>query len=279
MRLRNLFALVLVFVLPLLAVGARAETGTILGSTLSTFAVFAGQTVTNTGPTTIVGDLGINPGSSYTGSGSVTQTGAVHIDDGTSLNALNDLITAKATLSGMPTTTDLTGTDLGGLVLAPGVYFFSSSAQLTGTLTLVNPSNLSNPTWVFNIGSTLTTASGSRVFLPAGSGEGVYWNVGSSATIGTGSAFEGNITALTSITMTTGATDTCGGLYAQNAAVTLDTNTISKGCAGTGGGGGGVPPGSAVPEPGTLALLSSGLLAMVFLTFCKSRVSSLRLSC
>jgi hypothetical protein len=279
MRLRILFVLVLVFVLPLLAVSARAESGTILGPTLSTFAVLAGSTVTNTGPTTIIGDLGLYPGSSYTGSGSVTQTGAVHIDDTTAINAQGDLINAKAALSGMATTMVLTGTDLGGLVLAPGVYFFMSSAQLTGTLTLVNPSNLSNPTWVFNIGSTLTTASGSRVLLPTGSGEGVYWNVGSSATIGTGSAFEGNITALTSITMTTGATDTCGGLYAEKAAVTLDTNTISNGCAGTGGAGGGTPPSTATPEPGTLALLSSGLLAMVFLTCCKSRVSSPSLSC
>jgi hypothetical protein len=279
MRLRILFVLVLVFVLPLLAVSARAETGTILGSTLKNFAVLGASTVTNTGPTTITGDLGLFPGTSYTGSGSVTQTGAVHINDLTAMNAQGNLVTAKVNLALMPTTTVLTGTDLGGLFLAPGVYFFASSAQLTGTLTLVNPSNLSNPTWVFNIVSTLTTASGSRVILPTGSGEGVYWNLGSSATIGTGSAFEGNILALASITMTTGATDTCGGLYAETGAVTLDTNTISKGCAGTGGAGGGTPPPTATPEPGTLALLASGLLAMVFLTFCKSRVSSLSLSC
>ena len=135
------------------------------------------------------------------------------------------------------------------------MYFFASSAQLTGTLTL---NNLGNPNalFVFQIGSTLTTASSSAVVFTNGLDKNVYWQVGSSATLGTATAFAGNILALTSITMNTGAGISCGSALARNGAVTLDNNVIGGGCAGGGGGG------TTVPEPGTISLMGSGLIIL-----------------
>ena len=151
-----------------------------------------------------------------------------------------------------------------------GVYRFNNSAQLTGTLTLDAQGN-PNALFVFQIGSTLTTASGSSVkVINGGANNGVYWQVGSSATLGTSTVFAGNILALTSITMTTSAEILCGRALARNGAVTMDTNVISGNCASGGDfGSGRTDFGSAgfsgaaaqvVPEPGTLGLLSLGLL-------------------
>jgi hypothetical protein len=134
----------------------------------------------------------------------------------------------------MPSQVNLTGQNLGGLVLPPSVYSFASSAQLTGVLTLNGQGN-SAAQWVFQIGSTLTTASNSAVLLINGAnGNNVYWVVGSSATLGTNSVFAGNIVALTSITLNTGAAITCGRALARNGAVTLDNNTITL-CTAAGG--------------------------------------------
>jgi hypothetical protein len=151
----------------------------------------------------------------------------------------------------------LSGEDLGTVgTLTPGVYLFnSSSAALTGALTL-NAEGLSDAVFVFQIGTTLITASNSSVIIEnPGSNDEVIWVVGSSATIGTGTAFEGNILAHTSITLDSDATDADGSALALGGAVTMDNNTISTG-------NNGLAAPSAVPEPGSMALLSSGLIAL-----------------
>jgi hypothetical protein len=211
----------------------RANADTVDLGTAGNFAVLAGSTITNTGPTVISGgNVGVSPGSAITGfpPGSVTPPSTLHAADAVTLQAQTDLTTAYNVAAGLAPTQDLTGQDLGGLTLVPGVYFFSSSAQLTGTLTL-NDLGDPNAQFVFQIGSTLTTASNSSVVtINGGSMPGcdVFWQVGSSATLGTGTAFEGHILALTSITMTTDATILDGSALARNGAVTLDSNTITN---------------------------------------------------
>jgi hypothetical protein len=196
--------------------------------TAQNFGVLSGSTTTNTGATTVNGNVGVSPGSAVTGfPPGVVLGGAIHSNDAVAMQAQNDLTTAYNNIAATPCTVDLTGQDLGGLTLTPGVYCFSSSAQLTGALTLDALGN-PNALFLFKIGSTLTTASSSSVTLiNGGSSCGkVFWQVGSSATIGTGTSFAGDILALTSITMTTGA-NTSGRLLARNGAVTLDTNNVN----------------------------------------------------
>ncbi len=209
-----------------------AATAPSLG-TAQSFAVLGGSTVTNTGPTTISGgDLGVSPGLAITGfpPGIVNPPGATHAGDANALQAQSDVTIAYNNLAGQPCTSDLTGQDLGGLTLTPGVYCFSSSAQLTGTLTLDAQGN-AGAVFIFKIGSTLTTASNSSVrVINSGSACNVYWQIGSSATLGTNTAFAGNLLASASITLNTGATLT-GRALARAGAVTLDSNTISSaGC-------------------------------------------------
>lgn len=219
--------------------------GSILG-TADAFAVLGGSTVTNTGPSLITGDLGVSPGSAVTGFPPGIVNGVMHVADAVAVQAQSDVTTAYNALAGMAPTMDLTGQDLGGLTLTPGVYFFASSAQLTGTLQL---NGLGDPDalFVFQIGSTLTTASNSLV-MPINSADGcdVYWQVGSSATLGTTTDFLGNILALASITMNTSATITDGRALARNGAVTMDTNVITvEGCM--------------IPAPGATMFLGSVL--------------------
>jgi hypothetical protein len=229
--------------------------------TADSFAVLGGSTVTNTGFSTIHGDLGVWPGSAITGfpPGLLT-SGAMHISDAVALQAQTDLGTAWNAAAGQACNTTLTGTDLGGLTLTPGVYCFASSAQLTGTLTL-NALGNANAVFIFQIGSTLISASNSSVaFTGGGQADSLFWQVGSSATLGTTSAFAGNILALTSITMNTNATLLCGRALARNGAVTLDTNTVSIDTAGCE-----TIAGSSVPEPAYHSLLLSMSLPAFFL--------------
>jgi len=191
------------------------------------FAVLGASTVTNTGSSVVTGDLGLYPGTSLIGFPPGIVLGTEHITDVVALNAQNDLTIAYTTLFNLPCDVSLTGQDLGGMVLTTGVYCFATSAQLTGTLTLDAQGN-NNAVFVFQIGTTLTTAFISSVsIINGGSDCNVYWQVGSSATIGIGTTFVGNILALTSITATTGA-NIRGRLLARNGAVTLDSNTVSN---------------------------------------------------
>ena len=228
MRLkRRLFLLSIAMTVSLAAawpIAALAATQPRLG-TATSFAVLGGSTITNTGSTVISGQLGLSPGSAVTGfpPGS---SGATHITDAVALQAQNDLVTAYNDAAGQTPPVDLTGQDLGNHNLTPGTYRFSSSAGLTGQLTLSGFG-----VYIFQIGSSLTTATGSSVVLANGVGGmaqacGVYWQVGSSATFGTQTKFQGTVMALTSITMVTGAT-LIGRALARNGAVTLDTNAIN----------------------------------------------------
>jgi hypothetical protein len=208
---------------------------TVLG-TAQSFAVLGGSTVTNTGATVVAGNLGVAPGLAVTGfpPGLVTG-GTIHAGDAVALQAQSDTTAAYNTLAGQAVTMDLTGQDLGGLTLTAGVYHFASSAQLTGTLTLDAQGDPA-ASFVFQIGTTLTTASNASVLvLDGGDDCNVFWQVGSSATVGTTTLFKGNILALASITLTTGAT-LSGRALARNAAVTMDTNVISAALCGMGSG-------------------------------------------
>jgi hypothetical protein len=191
------------------------------------FAVLGGSTVTNTGTSTVTGDLGVSPGTSVTGFPPGVLVGTLHAGDAAAAQAQIDASAAYAALVGDVCTTDLTGQDLGGLVLTPGVYCFTSSAQLTGTLTL---DALGDPSaeFVLQIGTTLTTATSSSVTLAGGAcAANVFWQVGTSATLGTSTTFVGNVLAYDSITATTG-TNVSGRLLALTGAVTTDTNDVTR---------------------------------------------------
>jgi len=250
MKRRAVRLLALAFLLlPLLALGAYANSVGL--GTAGSYSVLAGSAVNNTGSSVLSGNLGVSAGCAVSGFPPGIVHGTVNACNGAAAQAQLDLTTAYKAAMGMSPTATLTGKDLGGMTLTPGVYFFANSAQLTGTLTLNNLGD-PNAVFVFQIGTSLTTASNSSVvFSNSLADVNVYWQVGSSATLGTTTAFEGNILALSSITLNTGATIGCGSALARNGAVTLDDNVIGGGCSGGGT--------STVPEPGTLGLLGTGL--------------------
>jgi autotransporter-associated beta strand protein len=197
-----------------------AQTVADLGSA-GGFTILGGAAVTSTGASIINGNLGVSPGSAVTGfPPGIVINGSININNGPAATAHSDTVTAYNLLAGEPVTTILTGINLGGLTLQPGVYKFASSALLTGTLKLDNTLNPAG-SYVFEIGTTLTTASSSAVLLLGGSDPNVFWQVGSSATIGTGTVFDGNILAEQSISFDPGASLSVGRALAIIGSVTL----------------------------------------------------------
>ena len=165
MNLRSVCGLALpLLLLPLLTLSANADSVNL--GTVGSYSVLAGSTVTNTGPSVLAGSLGVSAGCAITGFPPGSVGGATNKCNGPASKALSDLTAAYNIAKGMTPTATLTGKDLGGMTLTPGVYFFASSAQLTGTLTLNTLGN-PNAVFVFQIGSTLTTASSSAAVLAA----------------------------------------------------------------------------------------------------------------
>ncbi|AWB88321.1 ice-binding family protein [Homoserinimonas hongtaonis] len=204
---------------PSSASAAEAPVG--LG-TATDFAVVAGSAITNTGTSVIEGNVGIFPGTAITGLLPADVQGTVHTTDAVALQAQADVTTAYNDAAGR-TPTESGVTELGGRTLTSGVYS-GGTLGLTGTVTLNGDAN---SVFIFQTASTLITASASRVVLTGGATScNVYWQVGSSATLGTGSTLVGSVLALTSITANT-ATTVEGRLLARNDAVTLDSTTIA----------------------------------------------------
>ena len=220
----------LTLALPLVCMSVQAATISYLGSAQN-FGVLAGSTITNTGTTTIHGDIGVSPGTAIADNGTIVLNGTQHLNDGVAQQAQIDALSAYTSLAFQPFTTNLSGQDLGSVgTLSPGVYRFDSSAQLTGTLTL-DAMNDPNALFIFQIGSALTSASNSSVILLNGDpSTGLYFQVGSSATLGTGSMFVGNILAYQSIALTTASTLLSGRSIALNGAITLVSNQITSDC-------------------------------------------------
>jgi hypothetical protein len=269
----------------------------ILGSDLASFTVLGASTVTNVSPSTIDGNVGVwssggaNAIAGFLSSPGVAVSdlqvtgGLVHAGTTTgspnAMSAQSQLTTAINNLASLGPGTVLVNPDLVGLTLVPGIYTVpAGTTNLSGALTLDGGGN-ANAAWVFQMPSTLITSPDSVVnVVGTGSGAGVYWNVGSSATIDTNTTFIGNILALESISMNTSATDLCGRALAKTGAVTLQQNSLSGTCTGilanSSGLGGGLdvtqnseggfevvflaPSPSGVPEPSTDLLFGIGLL-------------------
>lgn len=237
----------ILFALSLGVAQAAAAQAVQLG-TAGTFAVLGGSTVTNTGPSVITGDLGLSPGTSVTGFPPGTVNGNTQVNNAVAAQAQNDLVTAYNDAAGRPSTGAIAA-DLAGRTLAPGVYRSGSSIGLSGDLTLDAQGN-PDAVFIFQAGSSLTTGSGSRVLLIGGAQAcNVFWQVGSSATLGTNSTLVGDVLALTSISVTTGSNVT-GSVLARNGAVTLDTNRVTRSACAAAQGPDDTPPGSAPDSDG-----------------------------
>ena len=209
----------------LLPANAAIDGPTVGLGTLESYSVLGGASVTNTGPTVLGGDLGVSPGTAISGFPPGIVGGTVHATDAAAAQAQSDLVIAYNDAAGRASDATLSP-DLGGQTLVGGVYTAPSSLGLTGTVTLDGQNN-PDSVFIFQVGSTLTTATASNVNLINGASAcNVFWQVGSSATLGTASSFKGNILALTSISATTTSTVE-GRALARNGSVTLDTNTFT----------------------------------------------------
>ena len=216
------------FVLSGLAFTGVASAATAVGlGTADSFAVLAGSTLTNTGSSVVTGNMGLSPGTSITGFPPGVLNGTQYVNNSSASQAKTDLLTAYNNAAAQSTTLTVP-TELGGTTLTPGVYDSASGTfTITGTLTL-NAAGDPNAVFIFKTGTTLTTAGASSVVLQNGAQAcNVFWQVGSSATLGSSSVFKGNILALTSATLTTSAS-VDGSVLAINGAVTLDTNAVTK---------------------------------------------------
>lgn len=222
------------------------------------FAVLSGAGITVTGPTTITGDVGSFPTPTITGFENVTHDGVNHAGDAVAQQAKVDLNTAYIDASGRTANTVYSPIfDLGGLTLTMGVYNDPSSFFITGVLTL-DAGGDPGAVWVFQTGSTLITAANSSVALVGGAlAANVFWQVGSSATLGVNSDFSGTILAEQSVTLNTGAS-VVGRVLARNGAVTLDNNSIS------------LPIESMpedvttnIPEPNSVSLICTGIIIVL----------------
>jgi hypothetical protein len=247
-------ALAMAFVFAAVPVAAQAAPVGL--GTAGPFVVLGGTTVTNVGPSVLNGDLGVSPGTELEGFGlPAVVNGATHATDEVAAKAQLDLTTAYNVAAEQPVlpANDLSGTDLGERKLAPGTYRYNAAALLTGALTL-DAEGDPNAEFVFQIGSQLTTESASSVLLVNGASPcNVYWQVGSSADIGTTTAFQGNLMALTSISLKNGAT-VLGRMLARNGQVSLINNVLTRPLCATGSTpppSGETPGGPGTGSPGT----------------------------
>jgi type VI secretion system secreted protein VgrG len=278
-RARTFGVLLAVAALAALACPPVVSALPLLGSAQS-FAILGHETVTNAHsdpnlPTRVYGNLGVSPGLSVTGfypDGTVSG-GSIHINDAVAQLCLQDATTAYNTLAGQSSTADFTDHVLGSSgynVLTPGVYSFASSAQLTGALTLDFQGN-PDASFIFQIGSTLTTASGASVNVINGNADsGIYWQVGSSATLGSDAVFAGNILALETVSFDPRASILCGRAFGLTGAVTMIDNFVSNNNTeedfgsgrsdfGSYGFSGGSDAPAPIPEPSAFALFGLGL--------------------
>ncbi|WP_375482188.1 ice-binding family protein [uncultured Jatrophihabitans sp.] len=208
------------------AAGAQVDLGTV-----AAYSVLGGQTVTNTGPSRLNNDLGVSPGTAITGFPPGRTAGATHAADAPAEQAQSDLTIAYNDAAGRAKTASVAG-DLVGRTLTSGVYNSTGPLSLSGTLTL-NGQGDPNAVFIFQVASTLITASASYINMINGAQAcNVFWQVGSSATLGTASVFRGSILALTSISVTTD-TVVQGRALARNGAVTLDNDTFTSPACGT----------------------------------------------
>lgn len=231
LRHLTIITLTVVLAMHVSTTSARADVG--LG-TADDFAILAGQSVTNTGPTTITGDIGIHPGaagaglSNVTGAGSITHNGTTHDGDGVAQDAKADLVTAYDDAAGRAVTNTI-APQLDGADLGPGVYESTASGafelSVGGTLTLTGDAN---DVWIFQSSSTLVFNSNSEVVLSGGANAcNVFWQVGSSATLDSGTDIVGTIMALQDISLVSNA-ELEGRALARNGSVTMDSNVISN---------------------------------------------------
>lgn len=275
----NTKKLILPLMLALACGSANATVIPFLGGAQQ-FAVLGAQAVTNAGMTTLHGDLGIAPGSSITGTDSImfASGGVIHQADAIAMRAQSDARSSYEHLAALTGGVDLSGQDLGSVgTLTSGIYRFSSSATLAGTMT-IDFANDPNGVVIVQVGSTLITAANSIVNVINGtSSNGIYFQVGSSATLGADAVFAGNILARQGVTFGPASSIACGRALALEAAVTMIGNTVSNDCnayaptslandygsAGYSGNGVAVLPPAEVPEPATLALFALGMCAAV----------------